>query len=287
MSRDAGQAFVRNFLLNALSHYADQYYDPQKAHEYYLQNRELKGRQSSSGLTVKNGKKVNKAATQRKQEAWSYTKKQIDNAHKVDDKAAQQAHHDVVKQMQETARARRDELSKQLSDALKAISQQHSGDVQQISDSGKAELKTFAVAQAAKGKKISEDAANEIANLPVIPKGISTKARAKLIAERADKIAKIRQTAVDGLSKIAEDTRTGSADIAAGTVAKRTASSADVQKQKQGAQNGANASREVVTAQLKTAVEKARIDYLTRKESLSAQYEATAQQEYDAIKARV
>lgn len=25
-------------------HYASKYYDPQKAHEYYMQNRELKGR---------------------------------------------------------------------------------------------------------------------------------------------------------------------------------------------------------------------------------------------------
>ena len=33
-----------------LKHYASQYYDPEKAHEYYMQNRQLKGR-STSGLS--------------------------------------------------------------------------------------------------------------------------------------------------------------------------------------------------------------------------------------------
>lgn len=34
----------------SLAHYASPYYDPVKAHEYYMKNRELKGRQSTSGL---------------------------------------------------------------------------------------------------------------------------------------------------------------------------------------------------------------------------------------------
>ena len=37
---------TRDFLL----HYASKYYDPVKAHEYYMKNRELKGRRSSSKL---------------------------------------------------------------------------------------------------------------------------------------------------------------------------------------------------------------------------------------------
>lgn len=288
MSVEAGQSFVRNFLLNrTLIHYASEYYDPQKAHDYYLKNRELKGQRSTSGLTVKSGKKVNKAATDRKKEAWGYAKKQIDTAHKGDDKAAQQANRDVVKQVQETAHARRDAIAAQLRDELKAIVQQHSGDAAKISKAGQAALQKFAADQQAKSKKISEDAVNEIANLPAIPKGISDDARAKLVAERADKIAKIRAKAVDGLSKLAADTKTGVEDIAVGTVTKVDENSEGVKALQQRARDGAKASRDVVTAQLKTAVEKARIDYQTRKASLSAQYEVTAQREYDAIKARV
>ena len=35
---------------NYISHYASQYYDPEKAHEYYMRTRELKGRKSTAGL---------------------------------------------------------------------------------------------------------------------------------------------------------------------------------------------------------------------------------------------
>lgn len=34
-----------------LIHYASPYYDPVKAHEYYMKNRELKGRTSTKGFT--------------------------------------------------------------------------------------------------------------------------------------------------------------------------------------------------------------------------------------------
>jgi len=44
---DTGEEFV----LNYLAHYASKYYDPAKAREYYLRNRELKGRRSTKGIT--------------------------------------------------------------------------------------------------------------------------------------------------------------------------------------------------------------------------------------------
>ena len=44
-----------------LRHYASPYYDPQKAHEYYMRTRELKGRSTTS--LNDEGKKI-----------WSYTK---------------------------------------------------------------------------------------------------------------------------------------------------------------------------------------------------------------------
>lgn len=37
--------------MNELSHYASQYYDPVKAHEYYEQHKKLKGRTSTKGLS--------------------------------------------------------------------------------------------------------------------------------------------------------------------------------------------------------------------------------------------
>ena len=52
---------------NQLLHYASEYYDPVKAHEYYMRTRELKGRRLSSKLNDE-GKKQ-----------WSYTKESIKN----------------------------------------------------------------------------------------------------------------------------------------------------------------------------------------------------------------
>ena len=40
-----------------LMHYASKYYDPVKAHEYYLKNRELKGRRSTGSLDDEGKKK--------------------------------------------------------------------------------------------------------------------------------------------------------------------------------------------------------------------------------------
>ncbi len=54
-----------------LIHYASPYYDPVKAHEYYMKNRELKGRKSTAGLTDK-GK-----------EAASYVKDRINEERKA------------------------------------------------------------------------------------------------------------------------------------------------------------------------------------------------------------
>ena len=38
---------------NTIAHYASKYYDPVKAHEYYMRTRKLKGRNSTSGLNEK------------------------------------------------------------------------------------------------------------------------------------------------------------------------------------------------------------------------------------------
>ena len=55
---------------NEILHYASPYYDPVKAHEYYIKHRELKGRASTAGLNDEG-----KAAA-------SYVKEQLTTEHK-------------------------------------------------------------------------------------------------------------------------------------------------------------------------------------------------------------
>ena len=70
---------------DTLAHYASPYYDPQKAHEYYMKNRELKSRSSTAKLNDegKNAAKYVKEqlTTERKQKVQSHkdtTNSQID-----------------------------------------------------------------------------------------------------------------------------------------------------------------------------------------------------------------
>lgn len=45
---------------DAIAHYASPYYDPEKAHEYYMKNRKLKGRSSSGSDTTSNTRSTSK-----------------------------------------------------------------------------------------------------------------------------------------------------------------------------------------------------------------------------------
>lgn len=68
-----------------IKHYASEYYDPVKAHEYYMRTRELKGRKSTSGLNA-NGKeaagyvkqKLNEERNSKIEEHKNYTNSSID-----------------------------------------------------------------------------------------------------------------------------------------------------------------------------------------------------------------
>lgn len=72
-----------------LYHYASQYYDPVKAHEYYMEHRELKGR--STGMSD----------TQR--EGWTYAKKQIDTAKAKEKESEKNQYKSNIRQMKERA----------------------------------------------------------------------------------------------------------------------------------------------------------------------------------------
>lgn len=57
-----------------LMHYASQYYDPVKAHEYYIRNRDLKNKQKAED------DKLSSESRQRQSEATAYVRNQISTA---------------------------------------------------------------------------------------------------------------------------------------------------------------------------------------------------------------
>ena len=77
-----------------LKHYASPYYDPVKAHEYYMKHRELVGRKSTSSLNEE-GKSV-----------ASYVKSQIDEERKAKIKAHKDSTDSQIKKNNESSKAR-------------------------------------------------------------------------------------------------------------------------------------------------------------------------------------
>lgn len=91
-----------------LAHYASEYYDPAKAREYYLRNRELKGRQSTKGMSD----------TQK--EALGYSKHQIGEAKKSELTNTQKA----MMARNQALREKAEEATKRITEKIRALASQ-------------------------------------------------------------------------------------------------------------------------------------------------------------------
>lgn len=263
-----GEEFVENFLM----HYASEYYDPAKAREYYLRNRELKGRQSTSGLSEE-GKQT-----------WAYTKNQIGVAKKEKLQEASEARKNFVERARQLASARREEISNKLSALLEAITQERSQRSEDLSAQKESALEQLAAQQKAKSDQLRQKAEAEIAALPRIPENIGEAQRARLMTQRQRKIDKIRGTLSSDLDSLAAEGAKEEQAISDATAEDRTALANYTQGQREQERTKATVTREEVSTELKATVDKARADYEALKEKLTADFEATTQREYDAIR---
>lgn len=211
-----------------LRHYASPYYDPVKAHEYYMRTRELKGRSTTS--LNDEGKKV-----------WSYTKNNIKTEKKTKVKEEQEKRKAKIAELREKAAT----THEQITTKLKALNEELSKDVISQKES------------------IDSKKTTEIERLMAveIPSGLSKTERAKRVAERNEKIAKLRNDAKAEKTKISQDTKE-----------EKSENTANAQEQ-----------RKQVSAELKTAVEAARAAYKVAKENLDSSYEEIYQAEFDKI----
>ena len=150
-----------------LVHYASKYYDPVKAHEYYLKNRELKGR-TTTGMS------------EEQREAWKVTKSNITSEKKGKIDAAQQERQQKI----EATRQRATQMREQIAAKLAKLAEK---------------LQTDKVAER---DEISAKIQAEIDNLPPIPRNISTSQRNALIDKRQAEIAKIRGQGDSELQKL-------------------------------------------------------------------------------------
>ena len=93
-----------------LRHYASPYYDPQKAHEYYMRTRELKGRSTTS--LNDDGKKI-----------WSYTKNNIKSEKAAKVKEEQEKRDQKITELREKAEATKGQISSRLKELNEALTQ--------------------------------------------------------------------------------------------------------------------------------------------------------------------
>ena len=103
-----------------LRHYASPYYDPQKAHEYYMRTRELKGRSTTS--LNDEGKKI-----------WSYTKNNIKSEKAAKVKEEQEKRDQkITEQISSRLKELNEALTQNASDRKKSIDTDKDSDLEEI-----------------------------------------------------------------------------------------------------------------------------------------------------------
>ena len=103
---------------DVLIHYASPYYDPVKAHEYYEQHKQLKGR--PTGRLTDEGKKI-----------WKITKMNIDQAKKRDNDEARLIKIYSVQEFQKKAKEQRAIVQSKLTELLNAINAKYKTDTEE------------------------------------------------------------------------------------------------------------------------------------------------------------
>ena len=228
-----------------LRHYASPYYDPQKAHEYYMRTRELKGRSATS--LNDEGKKI-----------WSYTKNNIKSEKAAKVKEEQEKRDQKITELREKAEATKEQISSRLKELNEALTQNASD----------------------RKKSIDTD---KDSDLEEIPSGLSKAERSKRVAERTAKIAKLRNDAKSDKAKISSDAKTDKVSVRTDATNKKAKVSSDTKEEKAENQANAKSERAKVSSELKAAVKSVREAYKAAKADLDSSYEQTYQDEFDKI----
>lgn len=233
-----------------LRHYASPYYDPQKAHEYYMRTRELKGRSTTS--LNDEGKKI-----------WSYTKNNIKSEKAAKVKEEQEKRDQKITELREKAEATKEQISSRLKELNEALTQNASDRKKSIDNKKDAEIERLMAIE--------------------IPSGLSKAERSKRVAERTAKIAKLRNDAKSDKAKISSDAKTDKASVRTDATNKKVKVSSDTKEEKAENQANAKSERAKVSSELKAAVKSVREAYKAAKADLDSSYEQTYQDEFDKI----
>lgn len=142
-------------MTNEILHYASPYYDPVKAHEYYMKHRELKGRTSTAGLNDEG-----KAAA-------SYVKDKLTTEHKAKVEANKEytAHKAAMQRQIDQLRAKLSSMSSagkqknraQISSSLSALREQNAVERDRLNAEFQAQSKYLRTAQKEPNKNLKTE----------------------------------------------------------------------------------------------------------------------------------
>jgi hypothetical protein len=190
----AAESFVGNFL----AHYSSEFYDPVKAHEYYLKNRELKGGPATPAAKETPAQRKQRTATAANQrQALSYANNQISTKRQADLKGAQAAQKARTEAVRKNVEQRTAQIKQKLEQALAKLKADAAGaakpvKLNEIPPNASPKVRAFLEAQNA---KIKNEAAKEAATAN---KKLSTASAAaqKAASAEAQKLGNEMRTAI-------------------------------------------------------------------------------------------
>lgn len=236
-----------------LIHYASANYDPQKAHEYYIRNRQLKGQHSLKGFT------------QKQREGFTYAKNQIQQTKNSKLQDARSAEKQSIEQARVEAESLRADIAAKLREFVNNLNKQHSDNSQTISQTAQQ-----------KRQEIDSKLASDLAAIPLVPRDLPKSQRDKLLAERSAKIKALRDQA--NSDKTALNT-----DIANARASEQNS----VKNARKANSDNAASTRAQVADQLRQVVAKYVEQYKATKTQITSESAATLDSEYKNIKTKV
>ncbi len=239
--------------IEELIHYASENYDPVKAHEYYIRNRQLMGRHSLKGFT------------ERQREGFSYAKDQIRQTTQNKIKTAKETEKQSIEKARSEAKAVRENIASQLKSFVESLNQQHTVNSQ-----------TIAANALQKKKEIDDKLASDLAAIPEVPKNLPRAQRNRLLADRMAKIQALRGQA--NVDKVALNTEIAKA---------KADEQASVKTARQTNSENAAAIKMQVAQQLHQVVAQYAEQYKASKIQITSESGATLDKEYANIKAKV
>lgn len=252
-----------------LSHYESEFYNPVKAHEYYMRTRDLKGRQNVGDLKSKSQK-----------ESWKVTKSNIDKAKTTESKTQSARRTAEVQRVRQSAQQKRAQIQGTIKQLFEKLKENQQTSTTRVSETSVKFLDKLAEQRTRQLEKIAKETKAKLDRVPPLPKGSSDSER----AARAKEIAQIKN---DGKSKSdfvisligqQENQIQEAASTQIQTIINRSSQT------RKNAQESSRQNSERIANELKGAIDTANKTYIALKKQTKDKYDAVYQREFEAIK---